>query len=189
MRAVVDNFVDDFEGLRAHCDSLNYEGAVNPIDGVLYPGISLDIPESVVVEIAGKLSKAVGLDLTGHLMFIRMTDSDTVPPHHAHNDAVMGDYGMLLYLNRSEHCTGGTSFVRHIATGMDGNPKDLEQEAIWKRDTNTDNAWEVLEMVEMKPNRALIFDTRDMHRAEPVTGFGNSAENGRLVLTCFARAA
>lgn len=189
MRKVVDNFVDNFAGLRAHCDSLSYEGAVNPVDGILYPGISLDIPESVASEIASKISKEVGVELTGHLMFIRMTDSDTVQPHHAHNDATMGDYGMLLYLNRSEHCTGGTSFVRHIGTGMTGSPKDLEQESIWKRDTNTDDAWEVLDMVEMKPNRALIFDTRDMHRAEPVNGFGHSAEDGRLVLTCFARVA
>ena len=72
---------------------------------------------------------------------------------------------------------------------MDANPKDLEQEAIWRRDTNITEAWEITEMVNMTPNRGILFDTQDMHRAETPTSFGATTHDGRLLLTCFARAA
>lgn len=180
---IIDKFLSDssFDTLRKHCDQLDYEGELNPVDGIFYPGVSLDIPHDIRSEIVSKL----GHDITPRSMFLRLSADGTRPPHGAHTDVTMGKYGLFIYLNRIEHCLGGTSFVIHTASGLVENPINEQQEAIWKMDTNNPDAWQILEMVPMSPNRALVFDTSRMHMALPVAGFGNNAEDGRLLLVCF----
>jgi hypothetical protein len=97
----------------------------------------------------------------------------------------MGGYSLMVYLNRPQDCRGGTSLVRHVETGMDSNPRNEEEEAIWKRDTNKREAWEVTEMCPMRANRACVFPAERMHRAEPVGGFGHDQRHGRMVMTAF----
>lgn len=189
MRLVIDNFLDRFSDLRNHCDGVSFGDLVNPLDGVSYPGISTDIPPEVVDEVVSKLSGAVGRPVSDITIFMRMTTAGTDAPHQAHTDALMGDVALLVYLNRESECDGGTSFVSHTETGMDSNPQTIEEVSVWERDTNEYFQWDVIEEVEMHPNRAVIFDSRLMHRAEPPGGFGDSSTTGRLVLTCFARAA
>jgi hypothetical protein len=94
----------------------------------------------------------------------------------------MGDYTFLLYMQDGP---GGTSFVRHKEQGMEHGPADDQELAAWKKDTNIPDAWEINGIVGMKENRACIFDSSFMHRAEPVEGFGNDVDDGRLVLTAF----
>ena len=185
MIQVIDDFLDDFNWFRLYLDSLTYAGQINPVDGVEYPGINVQIPIGINADVITKLQRTVGRRVSRVTVFLRMTREGEDVPHQAHNDATMGQYGMILYLNRQEHCGGGTSFVRHIETGLDRNPVNAEEEAAWKADTNTHEAWDVTRRVDMAPNRALIFDTHLMHRAEAPSGFGSSAKNGRLVMVCF----
>ena len=181
---IVDGFLDDFDRFRAHCDHVDYKGTVNPVDGVLYPGISDHIPLSIRSEVIFKLGRLVR-PIEKITLFMRLTTDDFVVPHQAHNDATMGEYGMILYLNRSIHVAGGTSFVRHVEEGMENGPMDKRQQAIWQRDTNRPDMWEIIEMNEMQSNRAFIFRTEQMHRAEPPSGFGSTAADGRLVMVAF----
>jgi len=173
---IIDDFLpqDVFTALRQHCDKLSYSGVASPVDGVIYPGISLDIPEFVKV--------FLGCPKT---LFMRLSLKGVEAPHQAHTDSVMGTRSLMLYLNRSEHCQGGTSLVRHEHTGMRRDPKTPEELAIWELDTNRRTAWQIYDIAKMQPNRAAIFDAGLMHRAEPVGGFGENAQNGRLVLTAF----
>lgn len=173
---IVDDFLpaDVFAMLRKHCDTLSYAGVVNPADGVLYPGISIDIPQ-VVKQFFG----------VPKFLFMRLSLKDVPVPHQAHTDSLMGRQSLMFYLNRQEHCCGGTSLVQHKLTGMRRDPKNLREETIWKLDTNVPEAWEVYEMAEMQPNRMVTFDAGLMHRAEPIGGFGSNAYDGRLVLTAF----
>lgn len=173
---IIDDFLpaDIFAALRRHCDHVSYAGVTNPVDGVLYPNISLDIP-AAVVEFLGKPKTA----------FMRLSLKGVKAPHQAHTDTLMGDRSLMLYLSRVEHCKGGTALVQHIPTGMYSDPFDEEEEEIWKRDTNQPDCWEIYEMADMQPNRAVFFNAHLMHRAEPVGGFGTDAKNGRLVLTAF----
>lgn len=177
--SVIDGFLDDFCAIRQHCDSLDYSGEINPYDGVMYPGISFDIPEDIRREVIEKL------DAKNPKMFLRITYKDATVPHSAHNDVLMSKKGCIIYMNRDEHCAGGTSFVSHKTVGMDTGPKTADEEAIWLRDTNDIDAWAVNDFVGMKSNRALIFDTEMMHRAEHPAAFGSCGENGRLVMVCF----
>lgn len=176
---IIDNFLGDFDSFRAHCDTLNYDGMVNPADGVFYPGVTIDIPQNIKEEVLRKMGFSSGT------IFLRLTLEGFDVPHQAHNDALMGRIGMILYLNRTAHAGGGTSFVRHVDEGMEDGPTTVEQEAIWKRDTNIPDKWEITGMAEMKPNRALIFKTEQMHRAEPPNAFGKTPQDGRLVMVGF----
>lgn len=182
---VVDNFIDDFDAMRNHCDALSFSGEVNPFDGVEYPGISFDIPEDVKREVEQKVSEQLHRDLD-FIHFMRLTMDGVDIPHGAHDDAIMADVVVLLYLNRGEDCAGGTELVRHIDTGMDASPTHEEVD-IWRRDTNRADSWEVTDMAEMRPNRAVFIQANRMHRASTPSGFGDCAANGRLVYSCFAR--
>lgn len=173
---IIDNFLPPnvYAQLRKHCDTISYEGIRNPVDGVVYPNISVDIPDTVL--------KFLGSPKT---VFMRLSLAGVKAPHQAHTDTLMGNTSLMLYLTREEHCAGGTSLVEHIETGMRSDPVDVDQETLWRRDTNDPAAWRPYEIAEMRPNRAAIFKARLMHRAEPVGGFGNNSKNGRLVLTAF----
>jgi hypothetical protein len=188
MAHVVENLLDDFDGFRSYCDGLKYSDTENPADGVFYPGINLEVPPRIITQVIEKIQTAVNAKVKDFTVFLRMTLEAVPIPHQAHTDSTMGDYGLILFLNRPEHCQGGTAFVRHIETGLERNPVDDAEQAVWERDHNNREGWEIREMIDMKPNRGFIFDTQEMHRAEPPSAFGTQAHDGRLVLVCFVRA-
>lgn len=181
---MVDDFLPEFGEFRHYLDGLDYNGVVNPADGVFYPGVSLEIPESIRSDVITGIEKAEGRQVKVNTMFLRLSPEGVKAPHQAHTDAIMGQRSMMLYLNREEHQQGGTALVKH-ESGMDRNPETLEQAQIWERDTNLPHKWEVTGMFHMEQNRACMFDSFLMHRAEPVGGFGDTPENARLVLTAF----
>lgn len=182
---IIDNFLNDFESFRDHCDGVDYKGVENPVDGVFYPGVSADIPDHIAAEVVLKLNECFGVEIKPGEMFLRLSTASVDAPHQAHTDATMGQYGMMLYLNRLEDCIGGTSFVIHKETGLCENPVNKKQEDIWRQDTNNRDSWSILDMCSMIPNRVCIFDANKMHRAEPIGGFGVNAFDGRLVLVFF----
>ena len=181
---IVDNFLTSFGVLREHARvAADYSGVTNPADGIEYPDVTVDIPQLCLDEIQMRLDEAMERPVKINTIFMRLTSRQTSgAPHQAHNDSVMGDFTLLLYLNDGP---GGTSFVKHVETGMDGQPTTFEDYEVWLRDTNVPDAWEITEMVDMKKNRANIIDAERMHRAEPVGGFGQDATDGRIVLTAF----
>lgn len=182
LAVVIDDFLDDFEAVRGHLVRAKYEGVTNPADGVFYPDITVDIPDEVWAEIVYKLSKITESGIVVRQMFARLSKKGTEAPHQAHHDGLMGSFTALLYI--SKHCEGGTELVRHKETGYQcgSDPKDV---AVWEKDHSKPEKWETIEMVDMKPNRLMLIDSNQMHRAQPLGGFGDNSENGRLVLTCF----
>jgi hypothetical protein len=183
--AAIDNFLDDFESFRSYCDSVNYGGLENPVDGVFYPDVSTDIPDAIRAEIIEKASAFFGAEIDAGAMFLRLSTKGVDAPHQAHSDSSMGDYALMLYLNRMEDCLGGTSFVVHKKTGLCENPINKKQELVWQESTNKPDDWSILDICSMKPNRCMFLETNYMHRAEPIGGFGSDAVDGRLVLTFF----
>jgi len=182
---IVNNFLSDFATFRKYCDGLDYQGEVNPTDGVMYPGISRDIPRSVKTEVFAKLNH-INPIIEDPWLFLRLSTERDKMPHQAHNDLMMGrKRGMILYLCRKEHCKGGTSFVRHIDEGMENGVTTPHQEQVWEQDHNNYDKWEIISLAEMQPNRAFIFETQQMHRAELPSTFGYNAFDGRLVMVAF----
>lgn len=183
MKKIIDNVIGDFDNLNEYARKLSYEGVENPADGVTYPDISTQVPEPTLHEIKEVLEKEVGHEIRIGAAFFRLTTKNTEgDPHQAHNDTAMGRYSFMLYMQDGP---GGTALVRHKATGLDRDPWTPREWEAWRDDTNREDAWEITYLADMKANRGFLFDSKLMHRAEPVGGFGNDASDGRLVLTVF----
>lgn len=181
----LNDFLQSFEALRAYADTATFEDVENSADGVVYPKICEDIPGECRDEILQRLAILKGEPLAHCKLFMRLSPKGVHVPHQAHTDNVMGTGSLMLYLNREEHCAGGTALVRHKASGITYAPEDDAYVDLVRADANNPDAWEIVEAVPMLPNRAFIFDARLFHRAEPLGGFGFTPANARLVLTAF----
>jgi GNAT superfamily N-acetyltransferase len=178
---VLDDFLDSYPALRAACDVLDYAPVINDTDGVRYEGISEGIPDAVKEEFVSRLEEVCGFPVTKAKCFLRLSTENGDSHHWVHHDASEGDFTAVVYLTRQEHCQGGTLFVRHRETGSE---RDIDV-GIWERDTSVPEAWELVDGVQMAPNRAVLFDAGRLHAADPQQGFGHGASDGRLVLVCF----
>lgn len=171
---ILDDFSDRFDELRMFADFADFAGVVNPADGVLYPGIA-EVPQFDILNRLRRLRFLGAIE--SPTIFMRLSAEGTKVPHWGHHDGIMGKYSLMLYLNRPEHCQGGTALLRHA----EGEPTP----EVWARDTNDQKQWEILSVCEMKTNRAFIFRSDLWHAALPIGGFGKDATDGRLLLTCF----
>lgn len=174
---ILDDFLSDFAGWRAWADTCKFTDQVNPADAVSYPAICTAVPTYGTIR---RLSALMGRPVEITASFLRLSLGGVPVPHQAHHDGLMGDFSCMLYLNRAEHCAGGTSLLEHTS----GEEPDAQT---WERDTNVPQMWRVKSLCEMVPNRAFIFRSTLLHRAEPIGGFGDSVKNGRLVWTTFFR--
>jgi hypothetical protein len=98
----------------------------------------------------------------------------------------------VYYLTLDEHAQGGTDFYRHLPSGTLRAPVYSEDWDAWNFNTpdelwndvivphtNDASKWERVRQVPMKFNRLVLFRPWLWHNASP--GFGDRAENGRLV--------
>lgn len=181
---IQNDFLDHFAALRAYADNAVFRDHHNDADGVVYPHICTEIPRKVRDEVMDRMADAIGR-FNSATLFMRLSPAGVHVPHPIHSDESMGRWSLMLYLNRREHCRGGTALVRHKATGMASCHDAEEQYDTWQRDMARPEAWETTEQADMRPNRAFIFDATRMHMALPAGGFGSNQRDGRLVLTGF----
>jgi hypothetical protein len=168
---VIEDFFDDYDEFRQYLDLLDYRGETNPKDGVWYPGVSVAIPEYFRSQVELKVGTPTEL-------FLRLSPEGQETPHQAHHDGIMAKYTMVIYLNRAEHCQGGTSILTHVSG-------EEPTEEVWRRDTNQPEQWIVKSQYVMEPNRCVIYPSEWWHRSEPVGGFGHVPKNARLVMVGF----
>lgn len=173
----INNFFDDFYHVRKYYDEHEYEEVINPVDGKPYPGIGR-VPKHLETEVRRKVGEP-------NYLFTRLSLEGGVTPHRAHNDQTMGEYTMIIYLNRPEDCQGGTSIVQHKETGVYRGPLTEEFVQTWERDTNNSNKWRVIKHFEMQTNSAVIYPSTLFHWSEPEGGFGQDQTDGRLVMVGF----
>lgn len=101
-------------------------------------------------------------------------------------------WAAIVYLSLPEHCQGGTAWYRHRSTGaftdteewtralfghLDGTSVEEVRAAMLKVSLDRDQ-WEEIARVEMRFNRAVIFEAQAFHATACL--FGNRPENGRL---------
>jgi hypothetical protein len=179
---IVDSFLGDFNAARAHLDGAIFGDARNPQDGVVYPGICLDIPQRE--EVIARLSATLGHAIKLHWLFARISRAGEHAPHQAHTDVVMGQYTLILYMNRPEHCVGGTTILIH-KSGMHRHPQTEEERAMWQQDCNDAEKWWVVGGAPMMANRGFIVRSDVFHRSEPIGGFGQTPRDARMVIVGF----
>lgn len=182
----IPDFSDKFEQWDWHARGLDYSGEVNPVDGVEYPDVSSDVPDEIKEYVVQKLLETTGLRLKINTIFWRLTTEETpTAPHQAHTDSSMGRFTFILYMQDGPE-GAGTALVKHKTTGgLDQDPWTNAEFDVWKRDMNDYDAWVIKKLFPMEANKAVLYHSKLMHRAEPVGGFGKDVTDGRLVLTAF----
>lgn len=179
---VYDDFLKSFDELANHAKTADFRDIVNPVDGVTYPHICVDIPDGVKSELLGRIESFLGREPVSVTMFMRRSPKGVHVPHAIHTDNSMGLYSLMLYM--SDHQDAGTGFMRHIETGMEFAPTNHEQLNLAIIDQNSPGKWLLVDKCEMKPNRACVFESYRFHCALPIGGFGSGNE-ARTVLTVF----
>ncbi len=171
----------EFEILREYSRLVPYEDRKGP-DGVIYQGVSAEVPECVKEQLTHLLSWLVGSRVIIKICAFRLSITGTVPPQWAHSDLSVSRFASFLYINPSP---GGTVLLRHKETGMFAHPKDEYELAVLQRDQSNVDAWEIRAKVDCAPNRMIVIRSELLHAALPVYGHGSGPEDGRLILWTF----
>lgn len=165
-----------FKALREHRKVVPFEDVECPEDGVTYPRIATDLPDIVRREVAFH----AGAQPTR--LFLRESPAGVHVPHQVHHDGAMGSVAFMLYLEDAPN--SGTTFVRHVITGVSYRPMLESLIDIVSTDANNSHAWAPVARCVAAPNKACIFDAGYFHRADPSGGYGEG-RNARCVLTGF----
>lgn len=187
----IKEFFPEFETINNFARTLEFKDVVNPADEVTYPGIAPDVPEWVKKHVEKRCSEVWGRKLEAKTIFFRLTHQGGDPvraPHQAHTDTAMGKYTFICYFQDAppHQPKSGTSLVKHRTVGnLHQDPWTSYEMGIWERDTNRYDSWVITKLFGMERNKAVTYESKRMHRAEPVAGFGSDADDGRLVLVAF----
>lgn len=175
---VVDDFHPMPDQLREHALCQVYEDWFGP-DGQVYKRICrLEIPGIRYMIEAAMQCK---VDMLG--MAYRLNYNEEEPNAAIHSDLGWGTHALVMYLTDGP---GGTAFWRHKRTGchrIDADDNWLFEQV--SNDWNREDQWEQHRLVEMKKNRAVIYESALFHSRWPFKAFGNSPETGRLIVVAF----
>lgn len=191
---VVDDFLDNPDGLRNAALNLTYPDVQGP-----YPG--RNSKERINLEgLHTEISRLTGeplIPMTHNQAHgkCRIAKADDLGTAKVHVDG--SHWSGILYLTKPEHCKGGTEFFRHIPTDTERAPYN-DQECmqrfgvpsakqwtadIMERDTSDDSKWEMTLRIPMRYNRLVLIRPWLWHTAGE--SFGDTPENARLVYLMF----
>ena len=191
---VIDDFLADPERFRKIALDLEYVGK-GP-----YPGrnsrqhIEMHGLDAFISAVARERVRGMS-PLQSHAHCRLTLESDNDAPAKIHVDP--SHWSGILYLSRSQDCRGGTEFFRHLPTGTDRVPRDLESlkshgfasydefKEVSEKDAFDRSKWQVTMNVPMAFNRLVLIQPQYWHTAGP--GFGETVEDGRLVYLMFFR--
>lgn len=191
---VIDDFYREPERVRQFALELDYENQSTPN----YPGFQSTVPclsEAVANKFAtvvgGEIDWAWSRDQMGFFRYIYAGGKSRIKVH-----TDMNDWTVVVYL--APHCPAnvGTRFYRHRATQLSGPPTATQmaqfgytsftdyEEKLIEKDTLVEAAWEVIDEVDYRFNRCIIFraDRRFHSHAE---GYGYDPATARLTQNFF----
>lgn len=183
---IVDNFCDEIEQVIASAHAAGFSTWLpnkGKVGSSIYEGMGFWGHHALMLR---SLIGATGRVVVPNSMFFRATNLGTERAY-IHSDRSSGAYTCVAYL--SEHDDEyGTAFYRHIPTGLIEMPsfEEMEDMGISKEMqedmVSRDEAkWEMIDFVEGKYNRAVIFEAPLFHSRIPLNGFGNDEQSARLV--------
>ena len=182
MVRVIDNFLhhEVFDLLRDEALVAEYTDWLGP-DGQMYKRICI-IDNPFVKE---QLEKDLNTDIDMLGMAFRLNYKGEEPNQAIHTDVGWGTHAMVLYLNDDPNY-GGTAFWRHIESGKERlSPHDLMTYVKVRKDWEDSSKWQMVDAVQMKANRAVIYESELFHSRYPFEAFGSTPEDGRLILVAF----
>jgi len=187
---VVDDFYDDVEEVRREALGYSY---LEPQGMRTFPGrnsqqkLLLDSFDYIASRLTGEALTGPLHPQSSHGRF-RITLAGEESRYLVHVDPTQLSWAGVIYLNRPEHCQGGTMFYRHRALGSDRapiTPEELQAAnlesvgALLQRDGNDPESWQHLMTVPMRFNRLILYRPWLWHSAGE--SFGGGLEDGRLV--------
>lgn len=179
--AMFDNFFNEPKLILGAVRNCSYSDVVNPVDGVTYPGICLEVPELVRETFISQLSSLLGYNIEPNFIFARRMPEGVKNPHQVHSDISMGKYSAHVYVNLLWPEGAGTGFYSHETEGH----QQTFSTKIENLSYSGFDKWSKTLFCQGKYNRCLIHDASFFHCAEPAEGFGQHKYNARTVLTCF----
>lgn len=110
-----------------------------------------------------------------------------------HSDNCVAQIAAVYFMNLIEDCVGGTAFWRHRKHGWEMMPTQKEiDDAGYSlerlaADWQDENAWTLVSLAGMKPNRMITYPTHAFHSRFPFQGFGSkdNTEHARLIYCSF----
>ena len=190
---VIDDFLMNPDAVRARALSLKYEvqgryPGLNSVEKINIKGLD----ETISAIVREPVYAPWGSDFSHGSCRVALASDDQ--PGRIHID--QSHWSGILYLSRPEDCRGGTEFFRHLPTGSDRAPMDVEtlkglgfssydemREQILDTDVFDRSKWELTMTVPMRFNRLVLLQPNYWHTSGP--GFGDSLENGRLIYVLF----
>lgn len=150
-----------------------------------YDGMSFVADHALAVH---ALTAHLGKPILPNLMFVRLTQKDTEKAY-VHSDREHGSFTSIIYLSEHPGKESGTGFYRHRATNMTRMPSFAEMkerpeffERIKREMVEGDESvWELVDFCSGAFGKALIFDAPLFHARHPKNGFGDTAEEARIV--------
>lgn len=191
---IIDDFFNDPHAIRNQALAMNFPPRP---EGAIYPGRNADhqlaLPgiEKLISQIVHEPLQPKA-ELSHCRPRIALAGDGAKTSVHIDNC----HWSAIIYLTLDEHCQGGTHFFRHKATGWDMAPvfpgvaeaagyKSAGDalDTILKEDENDLSKWEMRMTVPMKFNRLVLLRGYLWHDAG--ASFGDTPENGRLILPAF----
>lgn len=195
---IIDDFLANPDAARSAALGLGYDPANKQGN---YPGLLSDRPLSIpgLEETVGRIIGAAVKPKPGTShSHCRITLKNERGASGVHVDPCF--YSGILYLSLPQDCRGGTDFFRHRRTGLDRVPTtadglsaagyadiNLLIDEVVNHDTLKPAKWERTFTAPMRYNRLILFSPWMFHNS--AAGFGDRAENGRLVHLMFFAAA
>lgn len=176
--AIYDDFAADPELLRSEARALPYfRSTLNPSHLISAPSRHRQALARRFTRLAGRTVAWAWHDTAG--TYRTNTAADVARTRNAffsHSDGII-DFVCLLYLSPPAECHGGTTFCRHIETGLEGvhDLRAVERVmrrmrmtfadllALLGRDARVQRRWERTSFVAMKYNRLLAYNGRLFH--------------------------
>lgn len=174
---VLDDFHPFPDQLREHALNQYYTDWLGP-DGQVYKRISI----CAVPGLQPMLEALLGpIEMLG--MGYRLNFNEEEPNAAIHSDLGWGTHALVLYLCDGP---GGTAFWTHKET----NQYRIETGDTWlfeqvNQDWNDESKWQMKDMVGLKFNRALIYESALFHSRFPFKAFGHDGSTGRLIAVAF----
>ncbi len=109
-----------------------------------------------------------GMHIRLQYQFFRIYEKDAIQNTFIHWDTGLASYAAILSLAENDRHNGHFAFWRHRETGWE--EVDLEDSAgvaLTDADGLIEDRWELTELIELSPNRCVIFSTRHFHSRYP----------------------
>ena len=109
-----------------------------------------------------------GMHIRLQFQYFRVYEKDTIQNTFIHWDPGFATYNAILSLAENDRHNGQFAFWRHRETGwVEVNLEDRAGMALTDADGLAEDRWELVELIELPPNRCVIFPTRLFHSRYP----------------------